>query len=312
MGVWEAFVFARSLGLTEWLTAHAPLAVLVAFAVLTQLGDIWFLFLLAAVPYAAHRAVVSLGVQRREALFVLGLVAAYIGLIGLLKGIFDLPRPPGAGSPPAMEHLPWVLERALAQAMTATGQGFPSGHALGSTMAWGGVALVVDRGTVRTRFAGAAGIVLVVCVSRLVLGLHHLVDVVAGVLIGVLVLAGLRWATNRTGGLGPVWAFAAAVALGRWGVDPGSGSLVVLGAILGAWVTWARVSGRVDRCSSTWTGAALALAVMASGAMVLLGLHLARPAAWVAVPAGGLAGVLVVAAPVLGEGVWRRVQRGAG
>lgn len=73
---------------------------------------------------------------------------------------------------------------------TEGGRSFPSGHALGATIACGLLALVVGsvlgpthRMLVRVVSALA---VLLVCFARVTLGVHYLTDVTAGVVIGVL------------------------------------------------------------------------------------------------------------------------------
>jgi membrane-associated phospholipid phosphatase len=68
------------------------------------------------------------------------------------------------------------------------GPSFPSGHAAGAAAFWGAAALLVCRGrTPHQRaliFGVAAGIAAGVACSRVMLGVHWLSDVVAGVLFG--------------------------------------------------------------------------------------------------------------------------------
>lgn len=93
----------------------------------------------------------------------------YITLIGVLKGVFPLLRPPGAGEPPVVWWIPPMLEGVLADITTADGSGFPSACPLGSTMVWGGLVLTLERGPYRMRL-GVAGVVgALVAFSRLVL-----------------------------------------------------------------------------------------------------------------------------------------------
>ncbi|WP_231188252.1 phosphatase PAP2 family protein [Haladaptatus sp. DYF46] len=76
---------------------------------------------------------------------------------------------------------------------TAEGSGFPSGHALGTTIVWGGLALVLDRRTDRLR-VGVAGIVVgLVSLSRLVLGVHYFINVLVGIVLGIIGLRILYW-----------------------------------------------------------------------------------------------------------------------
>jgi len=92
---------------------------------------------------------------------------------------------------------PVALEPVFADIATGHGPGFPSGHALGTTMVWGGVALILDQGTRRARAAVAGTVVALVSLSRLVLGVHYAVDVVVGVALGLLALGALYWLTDR-------------------------------------------------------------------------------------------------------------------
>ena len=91
----------------------------------------------------------------------------------LLKSIFDRPRP---------QVFEWG-----AHVLTSS---FPSGHAMSSTIVYGTVAYLAARLQKRrlTRWitlAVAALLVLLICASRLYLGVHYPSDVVAGVVMGV-------------------------------------------------------------------------------------------------------------------------------
>ncbi|KUL32583.1 phosphatase PAP2 family protein [Actinoplanes awajinensis] len=72
---------------------------------------------------------------------------------------------------------------------TAPGNSFPSGHALGSMIVWGMLALVLlpaVRQRWRPLFLGVVGLIVVLIgFSRIALGVHFLSDVVAGWLLGI-------------------------------------------------------------------------------------------------------------------------------
>ncbi len=79
---------------------------------------------------------------------------------------------------------PGVL-RSQAALATAKGNGFPSGHAQGSTMFWGLAALYGRRPWLTVV---ALLLIVLVSLSRLYLGVHLPVDVYGGILIGAAVL----------------------------------------------------------------------------------------------------------------------------
>jgi membrane-associated phospholipid phosphatase len=79
-----------------------------------------------------------------------------------------------------------VLEHPLA---AAGGASFPSGHACGAAALWGSVALLVPGPRWR-RLALATVVPALVAATRVLIGVHYLSDVVAGLLLGW----GLAWA----------------------------------------------------------------------------------------------------------------------
>src|SRR5207237_5479177 len=87
----------------------------------------------------------------------------------------------------------------------ASGKSFPSGHAMGSTIVYGALLLIVlPPLPARARpwvAAATATLVLLISASRLALGVHFLSDVVGGILLGV------------------AWLLAATAAFRIWGAD---------------------------------------------------------------------------------------------
>ncbi|WP_336365093.1 phosphatase PAP2 family protein [Halalkalicoccus salilacus] len=228
----------RGLGLVEVLHGLASEPVLIVFALLTQLGDVWFFFLLGGLLYVAGDQFPRWGIDRRRGLFVLGLLLTYVALIGVLKHFFLLPRPPGAGEAPVIAWLPAVFQGVLASIATGSGPGFPSGHAFGSTLVWGGSALVVFGDELSPGWLGAAAIVGLVSLSRLILGVHYLVDVVVGVGLGVVVLGVLYVVADR--GTAPARVLLVAVGAGALGLIQGVTfeSVAALGSGVGGWLVW--------------------------------------------------------------------------
>jgi membrane-associated phospholipid phosphatase len=123
---------------------------------------------------------------RKEYLPLGGWAAALVGgalLDGMLKQIFHRPRP--------------VWDE---PAFTARGFSFPSGHAMGSLIAYGMLAYLVVRGmdSHRGRVAivsVAVVLVLLIGLSRMYLGVHYFSDVIGGY------AAGAVWLTACVSGL---------------------------------------------------------------------------------------------------------------
>ncbi|ADB59144.1 phosphoesterase PA-phosphatase related protein [Haloterrigena turkmenica DSM 5511] len=175
-------------------------------ALLTQLGDVWFLVLLVGLVYWFRPD------DREEAAVLVGLMLAGFSLVTALKYAFALPRP---GRPLAELEALGPLARSLYEATgTADGYGFPSGHAVLTTVVYGGLAWRLSIGTARQRAAAAATVVSLVCASRVALGVHYFVDVVAGVAIGLAFLVVVNRLTARYPTDQQTVAFAIAVAVG--------------------------------------------------------------------------------------------------
>jgi membrane-associated phospholipid phosphatase len=147
---------------------------------------------------AGHATLVSV----LKAVTSLGSTAVLCGVVGLAV-IFLLIRRlwrlalyllvAGAGAlvlDPVLKSLVGRLRPVLAHPIAhGTGNSFPSGHSLGSMVCYGAILLVflpAVRGRRRTAFiAVVAAVILVVGVSRLLLGVHYVSDVIGGWAIGV-------------------------------------------------------------------------------------------------------------------------------
>lgn len=158
-------------------------------ALITQLGDVWFLGLLVGGMYWLHAT------KRDEAAVILGFTIAGLALISLLKHIFALPRPDQLLVP--VETLPLIIQPLYEATGTASGYGFPSGHALMTTIVYFSLAHRLSISTRRRRFGGAALIIVLVCLSRVALGVHYLVDVIAGIGVGIVFLLGAELLLSR-------------------------------------------------------------------------------------------------------------------
>ena len=294
----------RDFGVTARLVeAAGPLVVL--FALLTQLGDLWFLALITLVPYWYGSALPRLGaaVDRERAAILVALLFGAVALLTTLKPIFGLPRPPGAGVPPRADLIPAALEGLYAWLSTGDGFGFPSGHATGATLVFGGLAWALQVGSRRRRAAAAAGLVALVSLSRLVLGVHYLPDVLAGMAVGVTYL-GVVLALGT-----PRRAFGLAAAVTLLGLPLVGAHTELLGALgvcvggFAAWSVWGdRLLGDPTRAAGTATtllGLATAGPLLAAVGEGLLG-------PWASLAVGAVGGTLVVALPLVGQRVAKK------
>lgn len=249
-----------------------------AFAAVTHLGDPGVLLALAVLAYLAS--------DRRAGGIVAGALFAGFALTIGLKAWFAVPRPPS--------ELQYVTE---------TGFGFPSGHALGATVGWGALAAVLeDLWTRRRRAVAAAVVVVAVSLSRVVVGVHYPVDVVAGVGIGLVVLAiAAGWLREEPFALFVL----AAVLAGAAVVLTGGGleSAALLGGCLGTATAWLETE-RVDR---PWTGPGVmaGVVVTALGGIALAGVG---PVVALVFGAAALLAAVVVLAPTAGDR-WRERAR---
>ncbi|MFC5368037.1 phosphatase PAP2 family protein [Salinirubrum litoreum] len=235
---------SRAVGVTD-LLASAPDWVVAVFALVTQLGDAWFLF-------GAFSLLYWLGpsrdlLDRPVGATLIGLGLAAVGLTVAAKFLFALPRPPGAGTAAVPPWLPAALGDLYVSAATGDGFGFPSGHALGSTVAYGGLALLADAWDRRRRLLAAGLVAVLVSLSRLVLGVHYLADVLAGMALGVVVLWTALRLTER--GRRPGRLFAGAVVVAVVGVGfsllhaERVEAMAVLGATVGGLLGWRYADG---------------------------------------------------------------------
>ncbi len=135
-----------------------------AFVAITFLGNAGFYLAAFSLDY-------WFGDHERGA-HALGVALGGMALVVALKALFAEPRPPEAG-----------------RLVEATGYSFPSGHATGAAVAYGVLAFDLRMGSRRTRFAVAGVLVALIALSRVVLGVHFVRDVVAGVVAGGVFLA---------------------------------------------------------------------------------------------------------------------------
>jgi hypothetical protein len=182
----------RGIGEVEAAQEIVPEALLPVAESVTRFGDVSTL--------VAVTVVVALLFDRDRGLFLFGAVIGGFALLSGLKAAFGLPRPP------AELHL-----------ITTGTTGFPSGHALGATLVYGGLACLLRVGTRQARFAVAGVGIVLISLSRIILGVHYLVDSVAGVLIA----AGYLWGMGRYMRREPQWTLVAGAVLGVFAILTG-------------------------------------------------------------------------------------------
>ena len=300
---------ARGFGEID-LVADLPTSLVVLAALVTQLGDVWFVFLLVGTLYWFGRALPGpLSFDRTRAAFLLALALGARAVTTTLKQWFAYPRPAGAAEPAAVDYLPALLADAYGAAATAHGFGFPSGHAVAAIVVYGGLALQVDT---NRAYAAAVAVVPLVALSRIVLGVHYAIDVLVGLTVGGAYLVGVWWLCDRGSNPGRALMVALVVALVGAAASYNFQTMASLGGVLGARIAWGTVGDAVVHSETTRTGGAVAAAVgLAFGALfaVVYELRLDPHLAFL-----GLAVVLggVVAAPLLGETVAERVTRRSG
>ncbi|AEH35937.1 phosphatase PAP2 family protein [Halopiger xanaduensis] len=279
----------------------------IVVALLTQLGDVWFLTLLVGGFYLYRTD------DREEGAVLVGLLLAGFGILLALKYAFALPRPDRTLV--QLETLPAVVRPLYEATGTADGYGFPSGHAFMTTVVYVSLAGRLSIGTARQRLLGAATVIAVVCLSRVALGVHYLVDVAAGAAGGLLLVLAAEWLLDRYAADRGTAAFALAVLASASAAliasdDPDA--VLLLGASLGAFGGWQlvrlgerlperdrdrRSRSRTDRRPAIRIGLAIGAFAPLAGALVYFGLvSMPVPAASGAL-GFGLAAVL--AAPVL-------------
>lgn len=211
----RAYVY-RLQALSGVLRETSPPAVTEAFALVTVLGGVPFLAVLLAVLY--------IGWDREAVATVVGygLVAAAVTIA--LKAGFALPRPPAS---------------VRAAPVDPNSYGFPSGHAVASTVVYGGLLLVRDRVRESRVAVPVVALIALVGFSRVVVGVHYLGDVLAGHAVGLVILAGLRRGVGeRADHACLVAAAVAAVAVILTGAA--TDSLLALGAGVGGAVAFRR------------------------------------------------------------------------
>jgi membrane-associated phospholipid phosphatase len=201
----------RFRGLSESIRELAGPVVTDIFAAVTRLGDPFFLLAVIAVYY-------WLSDERGDPAWLVAYTLFAVAVTVSLKNGLALPRPPVDVQAVPAEEL---------------SNGFPSGHALGATVVYGGLVAVDDRLQSVSWALGAGVLITLIALSRVVIGVHYVGDVVVGVAIGCAILGAL-WVVvaERRASVAAVAALCAVpgVVVPHRGTD----AFIVLGGCLGA------------------------------------------------------------------------------
>jgi membrane-associated phospholipid phosphatase len=151
----------------EWGATNASDTSTRVLDLLTHLGGtLWLLVIMVVIGVVDY-------VRNRNLNVLLYLVVIGVGIVLInngLKLIVDRPRPD------------------IARLSGWSGTSFPSGHSAAAAACWAGIAMVVTRHMTRgwriAATAVAAGLAVTVAATRVLLGVHWLTDVIAGVIVG--------------------------------------------------------------------------------------------------------------------------------
>lgn len=211
----------------------------------TQLGSPTTLMVLLAILFWC-------GSRRRSAL-VISYGVAGLGFVLALETLLGLPRPP---------------ESVYLTSIDVEGYGFPSGHAFASVVVYGGLVSVYDRLRDPVALLGAGTLVAAVSLSRVVLGVHYLGDVIVGAILGVVFVA----AMNRVSRGMPTVGFSVAAALAVPAVyvtNAAAYAILALGAAIGGLLTAGWID-QLPRLRSRLEG----LVLVAVGVTVIVALRI--------------------------------------
>lgn len=268
-------------GASELIRESVPPMVREGFAIVTLLGDLAFIFALLALLYWLE--------DRESTATVIAYALVGLAVTLVLKEWFGLPRPPGA---------------VQAVSTDPDSYGFPSGHAIAATVVYGGLLVTRERLHDIRAALSTAGIVFLVGISRVVIGVHYLGDVVVGFAIGGVVLGSLWYGVGHRPAVASLLAGVIAVpAVLLTGI--GHDAILALSGSLGGALAFSRVD--LDSVP-TPSGAAARVGLVGLGFGVVGGLY------WVAettsaTPVAFLAGVGLVATVILLPAVlrWKRI-----
>lgn len=194
---------------SEAIREAAPPAATEAFTLITELGGLSFLLVALSLLYWVG--------DRESTAVVIGYTLVALTVTLALKQWFGAPRPPAG-------------VQAVAESPETSG--FPSGHAISATVVYAGLVLARDKLRDARYVVAALAVIGLVGLSRVVIGVHYVGDVLAGYAVGAAVLGGLWLTVRRRAGVACL--VAAAVAVGTLPITAGTEyALLGVGGSLG-------------------------------------------------------------------------------
>lgn len=157
---------------SRWIWESYPERYLDIAVFVTDLGDVTTVMVLLSMLYWV--------VDREKSALVVSYIVAGASVIVLLKLGFGLPRP-------EVE----LIAREYDQ------YGFPSGHAFTATVVYGGLLRAFEKHKNPGPALATAGVVTAIALSRVVIGVHYLADVIAGVAVGTVFLLAMERLTDQ-------------------------------------------------------------------------------------------------------------------
>jgi len=294
---------SRALGVMTPLS-ELPVPIVGLFALITQLGDLWFTLTVCTLAYwlGSQTPRLGSGLTRQRGLMLLALLITAATLTITLKELFALPRPVGAEVATGAEAVPAFVRELYVSMATGQGYGFPSGHATVGVAVWGGLAWAVRVGRQRQRAAVAATAIVLILLSRLVIGVHYAVDV----LVGTALSGALLWlALARLRTPVRVLALSSGVALvGLAAVGPTTEMATVVGmSVAGAAVLSVLPAAQepTRRCAALTVG----LGALAGGVLAAATLGM-TPGPLVALVGAAVGTALVLVLPLVGDSVAKK------
>lgn len=280
-----------------------PEIVVALFGLSSHLADPWFVFGTIALFYltASNRWDET---PRQTGAMLMSLVVCGLAVTLLAKVLVGAPRPSAAAVPATPPNwFPRSMSVWFRSVTTASGFGFPSGHAIAATVLYGGAAFLLDSLPLDLRRGLAAALIGVISLSRVVIQVHYLVDVVVGVVVGGIVLWVIVRAGVRTSISDPTVGFVLAGGLALTavsvaalqGYDSELGeALITVGVAAGGALGWRVCDGGEPRVHPV-----LAAGVVAVGGGVGGVVYISSDAAAVMICAGAVTAGIVSAPSLL-------------